>query len=383
MLCRYGLIASVLLFTAATSLAQDSSALLNQALDQPVKLDLDTSIPEAMTAIAKQTGGVRLEADPAVYDLLPWGQQTNIKAKIENLTLRQALEAITRKLGLTFVLKDEAIELQPMPALRRLGRRSTEEELAALDKLSSTPMGLQTDHPGLKQLVDAVDQKLVDLKLPFAVEYRPGAGVRSDQSVSVPRNATMADALESLAKDTNLTWYPWGKSIVIVPKEDQIRNQLAKTITIRYNGVDITQVLTELSQRAGVRFEMEPGAIRAIPQEFRNIRLQLDNATILQALDSIAGFTGLGYVINAKGVYIWNQSNAPAAAAARDPVVGIITVPDLGMQVMIHQSEVSPDLREYLRHKAQKELDKIRQMMKEEGFKPATRPTSGPASEDL
>ena len=84
----------------------------------------------------KQTTGVPIIAAAGVYDLLPWGEQTNISAKIQNQTLRGALEAITRKLGLTFVLQDEAVELQPMPALKRLGRRASVEELDLLDALA-------------------------------------------------------------------------------------------------------------------------------------------------------------------------------------------------------------------------------------------------------
>jgi len=89
--------------------------------------------------------GVPIEVSPAVYDLLPWGDQTNITAKIENQTLRQALDAITQKLGLKYVLKDEFLELQPVPALVRLGRRATVQELGALDLLASNPLNLPAD----------------------------------------------------------------------------------------------------------------------------------------------------------------------------------------------------------------------------------------------
>lgn len=377
--------AVVVAVSVAVGLAQDtSSALISQALDQPVKLELNTTLPRAMDSITKQTG-VRITEQAAVWELLPWGRETNITAKIENQTLRQAIDAISRKLGLVAVLKDEAVELQPMPALRRLGRRATIQELQALDLLTGTSMGLKADRLPLKELVDAVDQKLVELKSPYAVEFRPGENARLDQAVSVPRNATMAEALESIHKDTALTWYPWGKSIVIVPKEDQIRTQLAKTISTGYNGEDIAQVLSELSQRAGVQFDIEPGAIQAIPPESRVVRLQLSNTPISQALDTISGFTGLGWVVKAHGVYIWNQAKPPVPA--RDPIVAIITLPDSGTQVLVPQSQVSPELREYLKQKAQKELDKLQQMMKEEGFKPTTRPsgtnTTKPDNEDL
>ena len=328
--------------------------------------------------------GVRIEATPAVWDLLPWGDQTTITAKIEGKTLRDALDAIAGKLGLVVVLKDEAVELQPMPALARLGRRSTVQELAALDQLASTPANLGSDHVSVHQLLDAVDQKLVDLKSQYAIENRAADAARADEQITVPRNATLMDALESLAKETRATWYPWGKSIVIVSKEDQIRNQLGKTISIRYNGVDVSQALAELSQRAGVDFAIEPGAIQRIPTEFRTIRLILDNATIKQALENLAGFTGLGYIVNENGVYIWNQMNTPGGQA-RDPIVTMIPL-DNGMTVLVPRSQISPDMLEYIHARTQRELNKVRQMMTEEGFKPSaatTRPATAPSNPDL
>jgi hypothetical protein len=351
---------------------QDTSALINEQLDKPVaKLELNGTLPAVMNTIGEQTG-VKLEASPAVWDLLPWGQGTNINAKIENQTLRQALEAITRKLGLVFVLKDQSVELRPMPALRRLGKRATIQELKALDLLTATPLAANTDHLPAHQLLEAVDQKLVDLKSDFAIENRSGESVKPDQVIPLSRNASLADALESLTNATGATWYPWGKSIVVVPKEDQVRNQLLKNISVRYNGTDISQVLMELSQKAGINFDMQPGAVQNVPPEFRSVRLVLDNATIKQALDTISGFTGLGYSVNDKGVYIFNSSSA--AGAPREPTVGLIPL-DNGMQIVVKESQIPPDMREYLKLKTQKQLQKIRQQMKEENFKPTTQPT--------
>ena len=353
-----------------SALAQDTSSLINQALDQPVKMQFDTVLPEAMNEIARKTG-VRVQAETAVWDLLPWGQQTNINAKIENQTLRQAIDAIARKLGLVTVLKDEVLELQPMPALRRVGRRATIQELQSLDFLTSQPMELKIDRPTVKELVDAVDQKLAAAKSPFAVEYRPGDAVRPDKTIFVPRNATMAEALESIAKETPLTWFPWAKTILIVPKEEQVRSQLSKTITMRFAGVDVAQVLNELSQRAGVKFEIEPGAVQRVPPDVRNVHLMLDNSSIMQALDTIAGFTGLGYVVTPRGVYLWNQSYQ-LPGGQRDRIVGTMTLPESGMQVFIFDSQVPPDMKEYFRFRREKELEKIRQQMVEQGFRPTT-----------
>ena len=64
---------------------------------------------------------------------------------------------------------------------------------------------------------------------------------------------------------------------------------------------------------------------------------------------------------------------AQRGAGARDQAIGMIPL-DNGLQIFIRESQVPPDMKEYLHLKTQKELQKIKQMMKEENFKPSTRP---------
>jgi hypothetical protein len=270
-----------------------------------------------------------------------------------------------------------------MPALRRLGRRATETELELLDLLANTKLGLANEKPTVEQLVDAVDQKLQQVRPEFAVELRRRDVIDVNKPVPVNRNATTYEALEALARETNATWYPWGKSVVVLPRETQIRNnQLGKVVDVRYNSVDVTQVLVELSEAAGVKFEIEPGAIQRIPPEFRTIRISLTGSTTVQgALEAISGFTGLDWTVKDDGVYIWNASAGNAGGAgggAQDPVVGMIQM-DNGVQVMIRRSSLPPDVREYLDQRVGKEIGRIREMMKDEGFKPSTKPATQPA----
>ena len=94
-------ILAYLTFAVSVASAQThspSSALINEALDKPVDLDLNDVLPNAMKAIEAKTG-VPIKADPAVYDLLPWGEQTNITAKIPGQTLRQASARSRRSWG--------------------------------------------------------------------------------------------------------------------------------------------------------------------------------------------------------------------------------------------------------------------------------------------
>jgi len=359
--------------------AEQTSALINQQLDSPFELTLkDTPLPQALKQIGNATG-VRIDPTESVYNLLPWGDQTTINAKIANQSLRDALTAIARKLGLMFVLKDDYVELRPVPALARLGRRATLDELGVLDTLSSTPLNLGTEKPKLGALLEAVDQKLVEVKSPFAVENRLGERF-NDRVITLARNATLNDALEAISQQTEGTWYPWEKSIVVVPKEEQIRNQLNKTISVRWDSVDIEQVLQELAQRSGLQFSFEAGAIQRIPPEFRKVRLFLQEVPIKQALETINSVTGLGYSVTEDGVYIWNV--AVSSPATRDPIVAMIQLKD-GSTLLLPKSKVPPDVRDYLDQKMTAEIARLRQQMKDEGFVPTTQPATHPAKEDL
>lgn len=358
---RRSLLLLTLLATPAIAQKSPTSALINEALDQPVKLELNTTLPKAMNAIADQTG-VRIEADRAVWDLLPWGEQTNVSANASNTTLRAALDSISRKLGLVATLTDTAVELRPVPGLARVGRRATADELSALDLLCSTPLTGQSDSVKTKDLLAAIDAQLAQLgptATGFTVENRVGIEL-NDRAVTVHRGATLYDALEAMTAQTEATWHPEAKRIVVLPKEDQVRTRLQKKVTRNYADVPIGQTLTELSQLAGVEFTIEPGAFQRVAPEFRNVKLLLDNASIEQALQHIAAFTGLGYVVNARGVYFWAASTGTSRSEGRDPIVAMIEISP-GVTVLVPQSQVDPEVRDRLRTLT---LDKLESLKK-------------------
>jgi hypothetical protein len=362
------------LLVASVAQAQNSSALINEALDKIVELDLDTTLPQALKNIEDKTG-VPIRATRATYDMLPWGEQTKLTAKISQQTLRNSLAAITQKLGLKFTVGDQEVLIEPLPALARLAERAKADELAIVDLLASTPYPNAGRDQTLQEVAAAVDAHFVSLggDKPRTLENR------TDNAASIVvktfKGQTMLDVLEEIHKQTRNTWYPWGPGVVIRPKEELIRTLLEKPVSARFAGVDVAQVLTELSRRSGVDFTVEPGAVQRIPQESRTIKLTLENVSVRQALESISGFTGLGYVINESGVYIWN----PASTVTRRPdrVVTIMTID--GVQVLLPENELPPDVKEYLTTKRQKAIDTLREQMKKDGFQPTTKP----ANEDL
>jgi hypothetical protein len=112
--------------------------------------------------------------------------------------------------------------------------------------------------------------------------------------------------------------------------------------------------------------------------------LDLANTPIREALDKIGGFTGLNWTANENGVYVWNPSTAAGASGAggsSDPVVAILPLADRGIEVMIRQSELPDDLRQYIRHRKAKAIDQLKQQMKAEGFVPTTQPATQPSEE--
>jgi len=367
----------LVLFLSNSVSAQNSASasLINQQLDKQAILQLDGSLPDIMAQITKQTG-VPIDATPEVWELLPWGKETTVKAKIENQTLRQALDVITKKLGLVFVLKDEAVELQPMPALKRLGRKSTITELEALSTLAATKLELQSDKTDLKTLLEKIDSKLA-AGTQFAIENRTASSsnpIPQNLPVAVSRNATMLDALEAMAAQTPATWYPWAKTIVVWPKTDQIRALLKKEITLRHDNTDIAQVLAELSLRSGVTFQYEPGTLAELPPQSRQIKLVI-SCPVLQALDEVCALTGLNYQVKDESVYIWNTNST--IAKPKDRTIAMIQT-ETGMQILITESTCPPDIREYIEFQKNKQYEALRKMMAEQGFKPST-PATKPA----
>ena len=360
-----------LLAFAGVAPAQTTSALINEAMDKLVNLNLDATLPEAMKAIEDETA-VPIRVSRAVYDALPWGDQTKLTARIEQQTLRASMTAIAARLGLQFSIGDEAVELTPMPALVRIGRRSTVDELAAVDLLGRMPMNRADEISSVADAVRGMTQQLTEAQAGFSIEDRvseaSGGFVRASPAMKAFKNQTLLEVLEEMHKQTGATWYPWGRTIVIVPKEDHVRMLLDRPVTVRFNGVDVSQVLGELSRRSGVPFIIEPGAVQRISPESRTIKLTLENVSTRQALESVAGFTGLGYVANETGIYVWNPAAATAAGRPVNRVMAVIRQPD-GTEIFLSENDLPPDVKAFIEARKARAIADLQAQMKKEGFK--------------
>src|SRR5205085_2532322 len=126
-----------------------------------------------------------------------------------------------------------------------------------------------------------------------------------DRVVFVPTNATLLEALEAIPRETRATWYPWGRNIVFVPKEDRTRQLLSRPLSFRggQSGLDLMQLILEISTRTGVPIELQPGILQTLPADARALRGAdgrpplLENVPAQQILEIIAARTGITFTI--------------------------------------------------------------------------------------
>ena len=360
--------------TPAADPAADAAA--REALSRPVSLDLkNAAVPDVLAALSAQAG-VAVGASDAAYAALPFGRQTTLPVvEFADRPLAAALDAITQKLGLVRAVAGGRVVLRPSPALDRLGRAATAEELATLDLLASRPLEADGGVDGkvaeggrttVRRLLTAVTAALAAADADAEANGRTPLRVQLDvraadpatdaRPISVRRGGSVADALDALARQTKLTWRPDGRAVAVLPKREQVAERLARQVDADFEDEELSQVLVDLSRLAGVPFQIEPGAMQRVPPEFRKVDMTLSASSIAQALESLSGRTGLGYVVTDGGsVYFWNQSSTPASAG-RDRPVGFVRLPD-GMDLFIYDSDVPDDLRGYYDAKKQELFD--------------------------
>jgi hypothetical protein len=123
-------------------------------------------------------------------------------------------------------------------------------------------------------------------------------------------------------------------------------------------------VMTAIGDKVSVRVRVEPGALQHLPVQIqRAVDLDVFQETAQEALDKLAAFTGLGYLVGPDGVTFYRpddggarpKTGEDAPGADRntfrlsDPYVAKIVVPlpnGTSMEWLIRQSEMPEDLRD-------------------------------------
>lgn len=329
------------------SAAQDTRALIEQALDEPASITLaNVRLIDAIEKVTEQTG-VRIVMPPSTLRLAPYGGDTLIeRVEIANMSLRQGLTDLLTPLGMTFELRADHLEIVPQPALRALGRPPTWSELGVLTELSAMRLG-----------IDRAARDALRSRVRFEVRVRDAWRMLSDAMGNV--GAGSGDQVLGIAcRNFGWVWYPEGDAIVVVAKEQLLLRNLKRPISLRLNSRRLIDVLQEIGRQTDVTIRIEPGGLASIaPQLVASFSVNVQRQPAGDVLDQIASVIGLGYLVQPDGVLFFapgmgaaapGATTAPPVAGA-DPYVAKMIVPLEGgktLEWLIRRSELPPDLRE-------------------------------------
>lgn len=352
------------------SAEDEKEILVVQALEQPTTLNIeDMPIVEAVRMLSEQTG-VPIEFDQFALGCLPYGSKTLVTARIENQPLRDSIVALLRPLACKPVLSGAKLVIQPRPALFRICRRATWDEVALIEKLYATPWS--------KELAESLKFQFQDMSTTDAEENRKKL-FEIAESVG---DGHAARVLELASHQYGWEWHPQGAdTIVFATRTRQIELQLQRLVTAQYSEMQLKDVLLDLAGRAGVPLKLEPGVLATLPTHLsERFRLTVENVTIRQALELIAGETGLGYFIGPEGIRITadtftagetsSASVDPSVKAMQElrsnPIVGQITFPGedgTTYGFFIREQDLPPEVNELRKEHLRKAVEHMREAM--------------------
>ncbi len=319
-------------------------SLIQQALDEPATIELENvKLIDVFAEVTRQTGVV-VEMPPEVMALIPHGGETKLKrASIPNVPVRKGLADLVGPLGMTLEVREDRVVIVPRKALLRIGRPATWADLETLQKLARLRPGEAGDDMAA---ILAITQLQVDV--------RGGREVLASAIRDV--GAGFAEEVLSIAtRNLGWSWRVDGAHVVIESVERQHRAQLGRSIDLRMNSRPLFDILTAIGEAAGVPVRVDPEALRDLPINVRqSFSVNLSNRTAEQALDAVAAYSGLSYLIDPNGVLFYSpatgvsraaQSAAPAGGG--DPYVASMEV-ELGdgqtIRWLIRASELPPEL---------------------------------------
>lgn len=323
----------------------DLESLIERAMDEIVDFEVNNMpVREAFSFVADQSG-VPLTIKSEVLRLLPYGAETRMTAKMRNVPLREGIKLLVEPLGMRCQVVGDHVEVQPREALLRIGRRATWDELATLEWLGK-----------VEWVQGSEDMDELHRRTQFLFDARAREAPADQLSAAIARvGAGSGDEVLTLAaRSLGWTWYPWGKHIAVIPAIGQTYRELQRPVRLHVERQPLGNVLLELARLSRVKLKIEPGAIAALPREAReDFSLLVDGVSLEQALEVIAGATGLAFEVEPDGVVIYRpdatESNAPPALrVADDPIVGRVSMPgkdgEYQYEFVIRRSDLPPHI---------------------------------------
>jgi hypothetical protein len=323
---------ALVVLPAPSALGQSSPSSLQQALDKAVDLTIDNiPVSEVFRKLSEKTG-VKFVIDDQTMACLPYGDQTRLNVRLENVTLRKDLSRVLAPVALQWVIEGDLVRIVPSEPLARMCRRASFEEMQILRKLTSEKVPSVEGSTMIDQLRKATGDK--DLELSFQASGDKAAAIaRADQALP----CTGSDWLDRLCQQGPWTWYLWGDQIIVLDRKAQIARQLQQTVSLRYQNEKLVTILLDLARKGRVTLTMEPGVLNYVPSEVRgNFDLVMADVTIAQALEIISGHTGLEFIRTEAGLKVvpseklLSDAGQTAAASRKTPFFVKTTLPGPG-----------------------------------------------------
>ncbi len=284
---------------AAAPAAAQGVGTLQRALDKPINLRIeDATIGEVFEKISAASGA-KLVIDPDALDYLPYGDQTRLSVTLANATLRKRLDALLAGVALQWQIDGEEVRILPSEPLYRMGRRATYDELRILAGLNTARVE-PSDRAGpvLEQIRKVTGTAGLDIVFHTEID-RDKALARADKALP----GSPVAWLDMLCHGADATWHLWGDDILVQSRSTQVKRQLQRTVSLRYQNAALVTVLADLARKGRVQLQMDPGVMEYLPDQTRtNFNLVMADASIAQALEVISGATGLKFDVTAEGV---------------------------------------------------------------------------------
>ncbi|MEK6642375.1 MAG: STN domain-containing protein [Planctomycetota bacterium] len=349
---------SVLLCTApAFAQPADLGAKLDAKLDTVAIHGMEI---EAIFADLGKQAGVEIVLDEDAVECLPWGKQTRLSdVSITNASLRSALSQILDALGLKFTIRENKLVVTAGEPLQRLRRRPTWDELKLLRQLNEK---------------DYAPDSFAGLKIQYRITSKVDAKSMLQRQLDLSGKGAVADMLETATASLNWVWFVEEDHVVIRSMEAQIANKLSRQISVRYSNVPLSQILTELAEKADVLISFEPGMMMKLPTSTaQSYTLLLQSVSIRQAVELICAETGLKYEIRTEGIHMALSDAATAdpakvattATAPRtSPYAAKLSVPSADggytLEFLVRTDELPPDILEARGQMLQELIQKVR-----------------------
>jgi hypothetical protein len=370
-------VAAILSWLAPPAAAQRGGVSIQQALDRPITLNISSAVIGDVFKKLTEASGVKFAVPDEALDALPYGDQTRMRVNLDNITLRKALTPMLAPQALQWTIEEDSVRILPSEALYRMCRRPSYEELQVLGALHAVT--LQPPDKGgdvLVQLRKLTEDK--ELKIAFhPTGDREAALKRAERALP----ATPAQYLDMLCHGQGWTWYLSGDEIVIVDRTRQIERQLQRRVSLQYQGAKIVNVLDDMCRKGRLQLEMDPGVLSLLPADMQsNFNLLMTDATIAQALQVIAGVTGLKFTRTSEGIRVeaseaLTKRAESQPARKRPPFFVKMTLPSaggVGMEVYWTPDELPDDLIDAIQDQKGEFMKQLRESLNK--AKAATRP---------